>query len=178
MGIYVVRSGDSFESIRKGGVFVKKILLPVDVSGLSDKTFETALLFAEKLDAMVILLNVIKESEIVETSFSGIHAYDTYYNDITLYNKYYAEERSGLLYKISDQVLSSVAKKFQKESIRTKTIIEYGHPSDQILAVSEEQACDLIIMPNKNESAIKTFFLGSNTDKVVHHSKIPVLVVK
>jgi len=37
---------------------------------------------------------------------------------------------------------------------------------------------DEIIMPNKNESAIKSFFLGSNTDKVVHHASIPVLVIK
>jgi len=157
---------------------MKTILLPIDVSGISDKTFNIAKEFAEKFEATIVLLNVIKDTEIMESNFSGLHAYHTYYHDITLYNKYYAEERSGLLSKISEQVLSTIASKFANANIKTKQVIEYGTPSDQIINAAEEYDCDLIIMPNKNESAIKSFFLGSNTDKVVHHASIPVLVIK
>lgn len=155
-----------------------KILLPIDVSGISDKTFDIALDFAKKFNATIILLNVIKDAEIMDSNFNGLHAYHTYYHDITLYNKYYAEERAGLLSKISEQILSKVSEQFDKNAVHTQKVIEYGNPSDQIINVAKEYECDLIIIPNKNESTIKSFFLGSNTDKVVHHAQIPVLVVK
>lgn len=41
-----------------------------------------------------------------------------------------------------------------------------------------EQGCDLIVMGSHGRSGVKALILGSDTQKVLTHSRIPVLVIK
>lgn len=157
---------------------MKKILLPVDVTGINDKTYEFAKDLAKHYDSVIVLLNVINDTELIETQIGDIHMYDSYYKDITLYNRYYSEERASVLVKIAEQLLQAAADKFEKDKIMTIKKIEYGNVASQIIAAVEENECFMVIMPNSNESSFKKFFLGSITDKVVHHVEVPVLIVK
>lgn len=157
---------------------MKKILLPIDVAGINQKTFEFARDSARQYEATIVLLNVINDTELIETQIGDIHMYDSYYRDITLYNRYYSEERTNILVKIAEQLLQSAADQFEREKIMTIKKVEYGNVASRIIETIEEANCFMVVMPNSNESALKKFFLGSIADKVVHHAKVPVLIVK
>lgn len=55
---------------------------------------------------------------------------------------------------------------------------EIGHPAESILRVADEEKADLIVIGSRGLSAIKSFFLGSVSDRVIHHAHCPVFVVK
>ena len=51
-------------------------------------------------------------------------------------------------------------------------------PADVILAVAKKEGCDLIVMASHGRRGLKGVLLGSETQKVLTHSKIPVLVCR
>ncbi len=50
------------------------------------------------------------------------------------------------------------------------------YPADTILATAKKKKCDLIVMATHGRRGIRGVLLGSETQRVVTHSKIPVLV--
>jgi len=53
-----------------------------------------------------------------------------------------------------------------------------GHPADTIISFVYEKGFDLLIMGSKGSSNVKRFLLGDVSDKVSHHAKCNVLIVK
>ena len=51
-------------------------------------------------------------------------------------------------------------------------------PYEEIIRVAETQHCDLIVMASHGRRGASAMLLGSETTKVVTHSKVPVLVVR
>lgn len=51
-------------------------------------------------------------------------------------------------------------------------------PYEAIIAVAEKKKCDLILMASHGRLGVEGFLLGSETQKVLAHSKIPVLVYR
>jgi nucleotide-binding universal stress UspA family protein len=51
-------------------------------------------------------------------------------------------------------------------------------PYEEIIRVAETQHCDLIVMAPHGRRGVSAMLLGSETTKVVTHSKVPVLVVR
>jgi nucleotide-binding universal stress UspA family protein len=52
------------------------------------------------------------------------------------------------------------------------------HPYDAIIATARDKQCDLIIMASRGRKGASALLLGSETTKVLAHSKIPVLVCR
>jgi nucleotide-binding universal stress UspA family protein len=52
------------------------------------------------------------------------------------------------------------------------------HPYEAIVQVAERNGCDLIMMASHGRRGVKAILLGSETQKVLTHSKIPVLVFR
>jgi nucleotide-binding universal stress UspA family protein len=52
------------------------------------------------------------------------------------------------------------------------------HPWEAILDHAKAQACDLIVMASHGRRGLSALLLGSETQKVLTHSGIPVLVIK
>jgi nucleotide-binding universal stress UspA family protein len=61
---------------------------------------------------------------------------------------------------------------FMAETIERSAVFE------GILDAATEQGCDLIVMGSNGRSGVKALILGSETQKVLTHSRIPVLVIK
>ena len=61
---------------------------------------------------------------------------------------------------------------FMAETIERSAVFE------GILDAATEQGCDLIVMGSRGRSGVKALILGSETQKVLTHSRIPVLVIK
>ena len=52
------------------------------------------------------------------------------------------------------------------------------HPWQGIIEVAQEKGCDLIVMASHGRRGVSAMVLGSETQKVLTHSKVPVLVVR
>lgn len=53
-----------------------------------------------------------------------------------------------------------------------------NHPYEAIIEAAQSRQCDLIAMASHGRKGIQGFLLGSETQKVLSHSKIPVLVFR
>ena len=63
------------------------------------------------------------------------------------------------------------------EGVRCNGITtETSHPWEGILQAAKDQGCDLVFMASHGRGGITGLLLGSETQKVLTHSKIPVLV--
>lgn len=60
----------------------------------------------------------------------------------------------------------------------TPLTVESVHPWEAITDTAKEQACDLIVMASHGRRGVSALLLGSETQKVLTHCSIPVLVVK
>jgi len=56
--------------------------------------------------------------------------------------------------------------------------VSSDHPYEEIIKAAEAKQCDLIVMASHGHKGIKGILLGSETHKVLSHSKIPVLVYR
>ena len=56
--------------------------------------------------------------------------------------------------------------------------VEALHPWEAILDHAKLQACDLVVMASHGRRGVSALLLGSETQKVLTHSKLPVLVVR
>jgi nucleotide-binding universal stress UspA family protein len=56
--------------------------------------------------------------------------------------------------------------------------VEHDHPYLAIIETAERQSCDLIVMASHGRRGMSAVVLGSETNKVLTHSHIPVLVVR
>jgi nucleotide-binding universal stress UspA family protein len=56
--------------------------------------------------------------------------------------------------------------------------VEALHPWEAILEHAKAQGCDLIVMASHGRRGMSALLLGSETQKVLTHSTLPVLVVR
>ena len=63
--------------------------------------------------------------------------------------------------------------------VACETVCESGdHPYEVIVAAASKRGCDLIVMASHGRRGVTGFLIGSETQKVLTHSRIPVLVVR
>ncbi|BEP29169.1 universal stress protein [Helicovermis profundi] len=147
---------------------MKKILVPIDALGLNEKTFNYARDLSKLYGADILLLNVVSSNNMASRITPNITMYNNYFDNIDMQDTF----------KISNQILENEKLKFTSVGIECSIKSDIGNIALVIIDVSEEEKVDMIIMPDKSDSAIKHFLLGNITDKVVHHASVPVLVVK
>ena len=140
---------------------MKKILVPTDFSEQSTIALKTAAQIALKWDAEIYLLHIIDLPNV--NSFNGINADIP---EVILFKKL-AEQRLNE-YK-NNEILKNI--KFQVHLKLMKTF-------EGINQVALDNNVDIIIMGSNGASGIKEVTIGSNTEKVVRTSTIPVLVIK
>jgi len=61
---------------------------------------------------------------------------------------------------------------------RVDVHVAHGHVPEAILRVADQIGADLIVMASHPPNELKTLLIGSNADRVVRHSPIPVLTIR
>ena len=74
--------------------------------------------------------------------------------------------------------LKRVESEFINEGFKAKSVLLYGEPYKQILALAENENCDLIAMATHGHKFLSDIILGSVASEVRHGTKIPVLHIK
>lgn len=87
-------------------------------------------------------------------------------------------EALGILRQRGERAIKHVEALAKKEGIDAEGHIIEGHPADEIIKLASAKSVDLIVMGTIGITGIKKYLLGSTADKVVRHSRIPVLTVR
>ncbi|MCF8000634.1 MAG: universal stress protein [Halanaerobiales bacterium] len=148
-----------------------KLLLAVDGSESSKKAVEKTVEFNKSLDLEVTIITVL------DTSTIELSELQAYRNEDSL-EKLIKKNEKELELK-GQKILNEAASLFNDSNIKIKNVIEYDNdPAEKICNYAEENNFDLIVLADKGLGAVKRFFLGSISDKVVRHANTSVLVVK
>ena len=76
-------------------------------------------------------------------------------------------------------VVDAVKKAAQAKGVQAKAVVVRSDVvSDAILAAAKKHKCDLVVMASHGRKGIKRLLLGSETQHVLTHASIPVLVLK
>lgn len=79
--------------------------------------------------------------------------------------------------KYAAKLLDTVASAARASGVACDTVqIEHEHPYRAIIDTARSKGCDLIVMASHGRRGVSAIVLGSETVKVLTHSKIPVLV--
>jgi len=79
--------------------------------------------------------------------------------------------------KYVESYLSKAADSLKKDDIAAQTAVVSGRAAEEILDYANKNQVDLIIMSTHGRSGLSRWVLGSVTDRVVRHSRAPVLTV-
>ena len=140
---------------------MKKILVPVDFSECSEYALRVASDLARNYNAEIIALHMM-----------GM-------NDNVLTNSQTKEMLEGIYYiKLAKKRFEEfLDKDFLKGITVTDSVYNYTE-FNELNQVAKEKNADLIVMGSHGSSGLTEVFVGSNTEKVVRYSEVPVLVIK
>ena len=140
---------------------MKKILVATDGSKYSQKALFKAKQIATDMGSEVTVVSVV-----------------TLYDNIYSHNQAIKSELGSAEMERSKNVLKEAEEIFSDFKGKFTTIYKTGDVVDQIIKLAEEGDYDLLIMGSRGLGAFSRTLLGSVSDKVIHHVKVSVLVVK
>jgi nucleotide-binding universal stress UspA family protein len=144
----------------------RHILIPTDGSELAGHAVTHGLSLAKAVGAKVSVI-------VVEAPFNVFAVPESRSQQLTEAFAKHAEQ----IKKHSASVLNHAADKAKAAGIPCETIqVEHEQPYQAIIAAAKDKGCDLIVMASHGRSGISAVLLGSVTNKVVTHTKTPVLV--
>lgn len=144
---------------------MKKILVPVDGSPVSQSAADMSIDLARQNNSEIKFITVVKVNEIARFSEEGIG----YVIDYTKTNEELIKEQT--------RILDAAIDKYYSSSVPFEKKVLIGKPHAQILKYAEEENCDFIIMGRRGLSKIRRFFMGSVTQKVISNAKCPVMII-
>ena len=142
---------------------MKRILVPCDFSDPAVQAFKFAAEIARKSGGEVIVLNVI-ELPVMSDSvlMPSLSFEEAFIKDM----KIHAEKNFAKM------------KAKWASDIKLTALIEYGGTTSSIRDFVKDNKIDLVVMGTHGASGMKEFFIGSNTEKIVRTSPVPVISVK
>lgn len=147
----------------------KHILVPTDGSALSDKAVEAAIKLAQLLGARVTAFHAMEPYPL-----QGAYAAEA--SGVAELQPEIFAERSE---EYAKRVLESFKKTADAAKVECTTVYETARaPSQAIIEKARAENCDLIVMASHGRRGLEGFLLGSETQKVLTHSTIPVLVYR
>ena len=142
----------------------RNILVPTDGSDITAKAVQTAITLAKSLGAKLTTISV-KEP----FPYSAISEMQP----VPPQEFYDAQER------IAAARVQAVVKEAGTAGLDCSAFtVEALHPWEAVVDHAKAQGCDLIIMASHGRRGVSALLLGSETQKVLTHCNVPVLVVK
>jgi len=142
---------------------MKRILVPTDFSDCSDNATRIAIELAQKSDAEILFIHFMS----VPASWLSLgDNQEKLYPDIT---KNVKRNRSKL---------ESYVKIAEEQGVEATSYLGFNEGYNHIINQTEEENIDLVIMGSHGAGGVKELFIGSNAQKIVRLSPVPVLIVK
>jgi nucleotide-binding universal stress UspA family protein len=142
----------------------QRILIPTDGSPITEQAVQAAIGLASRTGATLLTISV-KET----FPYSAISEMQP----VPPQDFYDAQER------IAADRVKAVMDAAQAAGLACSGhTVEAMHPWEAILDHAKAQACDLIVMASHGRRGVAALLLGSETQRVLIHSTLPVLIVK
>ncbi|MGC4041286.1 MAG: universal stress protein [Flavobacterium sp.] len=141
---------------------MKKILVPTDFSEHAYHALKVASQIARKNDGEIILLHMLELPSQAGDAVGVGHELP----ELMLF-------KNSAISKLEDLMDDSYL-----DGLKVSEIIQFELAFDGIMKVSSKNNVDLIVMGSHGASGFKEMFIGSNAEKVVRNSDIPVLIIK
>ena len=141
------------------------ILIATDGSDLAAKAVEQGVLFAKEIGAKITAVTVTEPFHLLSVTPNQLE-----YTPIEY--KKHAEAQAG-------KVLGVVSAAAKSAGVAFDILhVEHEHVYQAIIEAATARKCDLIVMASHGRRGVSAVVLGSETVKVLTHSKIPVLVYR
>lgn len=140
----------------------KKILVPLDGSPLAEAVLPHAKALAKSEDAELVLLRVAID-------LGGEFAFE---DPAIAADMVKQMESETAIY------MTEAKSKVESDGVKVSVIVREGLIAETILAAAEEIGADVIAMSTHGRSGVRRWFMGSVADRVVNHSKVPVMLIR
>ena len=145
----------------------KHILIPTDGSPLSHRAIAMGVKLAKTVGARVTGV------------FAAPPATPVVYRDHLPVGYTTPREHAKMIQASAARYLGVIEQAAKKAGVRCECVQVTGDfPADVILAVAKKKKCDVIVMATHGRRGLRGVLLGSETQKVLTHSTIPVLVCR
>jgi len=150
---------------------MKKVLIALDYDPTAQKVAEAGFSMANAMKAEVILMHVVSDP----VFYSSIE-----YSPIMGFNGFMETSQLQLdniesLRNASLQFLDKAKRHLGDKTI--KTVVKEGDLSESILKTAKELKADIIVMGSHSRKWLENIVMGSVTESVLHHTKIPLLII-
>ena len=141
---------------------MKKILVPCDFSGPAVQAFKFAVQIASQSKGEIILLHVV-ELPVLRHGPVPINAMEKVF-------------LKGVKERI-DRDFSKMVDKWGKK-VKVSLVVDHGTVNHTIITNIKRKNIDLVVMGTHGVSGIREYVVGSNAEKVIRYSPVPVISVK
>jgi len=143
----------------------KKILVPTDGSLISEKSAKAAIEFAAINKASIVVLSVAQSYPYMLMPEAGAML------DLSIYEE--AQDQAAQSNATKIKILAENAK------VDFEIVVTRGtHPYKEIIATANEKHCDVIWIASHGRRGLDKLLLGSETQRVLAHSVLPVVVYR
>jgi nucleotide-binding universal stress UspA family protein len=148
-----------------------KVLIALDYDPTAQEVAETGFSMAKTMNAEITLLHIISEP---------IYYSSPDYSPIMGFNGYFEMVPEQLnstdeLKKASEFYLDKSRQHLGDKTI--KTLVKEGDYAETILKTAKDIHADIIVMGSHGRKWLENIILGSVTEKVLRHTKVPLFIV-
>lgn len=143
---------------------MKRILVPCDFSKPAINAYRFALDVAALSNGTIHLINVIELPRVPNTILTPVRSLG-----INLMKEMSAKAQAKF---------EKISTNYKQQGVKIVCKVDFGVSSEIILTYAKKHSIDLIIMGSHGATGLKEFFVGSNAEKIIRASPIPVIVVK
>lgn len=148
-----------------GELKFRRILVPLDFSGLSRQALNVAVPLARKYRAKITLVHVVPPAMPIVT-FPGDGSSFPFPGD----NKNLLRSTRLQLGKLAERLLP--------KELRGRNIVREGNAAYEVVTVAETVRADLIVLSTNSRSDFQRVVFGSTAERIVRHAHCPVLTVR
>jgi len=160
-------SGEGAPGLFSYKKIMKRILVPCDFSKPSKEAFHTAVAIAQNTNGTVTVLHVMFPQTIYDPNFLG--------DPMTVAP---TAEFIESLRADAQKAFESLKSSLDKDAPPTEFEIQVGGLLESIQTITKNKKIDLVVMGTSGTSGLEEIVIGSNTERVVRFSKVPVLAVR
>jgi nucleotide-binding universal stress UspA family protein len=142
----------------------KRILVPTDGSDITAQAVQTSITLAKSLGAQLYTISVKEPFP---------------YSAISEMQPTPPQEFFDAQERIAAKRVAAVVEACKAAGVTcTAHTVEALHPWEAIIDHAKRNECDLLVMASHGRRGVSALLLGSETQKVLTHSKVPVLIVR
>lgn len=142
---------------------MKSILVPCDFSAEAREAYQFALQLAAKTNGTIHVLKAVDLPVMYESALGAA----PYYFDPTLI-KELKEDALKQYEKLKSQ---------NPTTVQTEFFVQEGPVTPTIRQFISDHAIDLVVMGTRGASGLEEYLIGSNTEKIVRYSPVPVFAI-